>query len=103
MVSTPTWPRWPLQSRTAVGLTPLRRLAALRNHTFISLGEHDAAIARLLERLNTHPLSRFPGSRRLMFDKLDRPALPPLPTQRYMFAEWKKVRVNRRKIGTPGR
>jgi len=57
-----------LQSRTAVGPTQLRRLAALRNRTFVSLGEHDAAITRLLERLNTHPLRKSRGSRRLMFD-----------------------------------
>jgi transposase len=29
-----------------------------------------------------------------VFEQLDRPALCPLPAQRYAFAEWKKVRVN---------
>ena len=36
----------------------------------------------------------FPGSRRSLFEQLDRPALRPLPTERYVFAEWKQVRVN---------
>ena len=31
---------------------------------------------------------------RSLFEQLDRPALRPLPTERYVFAQWKKVRVN---------
>ena len=69
-------------------------LAALRNRTFFSLGELNAAIARLLERLNSRPFRKLPGSRRSMFEQLDRPTLRPLPPERYVFAEWKKARVN---------
>lgn len=29
-----------------------------------------------------------------MFESLDKPALKPLPAERYVYAEWKKVRVN---------
>ena len=69
-------------------------LAALRNRTFFSLEELNREIARLLERLNTRPFKKLPGSRRELFEQLDRPALRPLPAQAYEFAEWKKVRVN---------
>ena len=69
-------------------------LAALRNRTFFSLAELNAAIAKLLERLKNRPFRKLPGSRRELFEQLDRPALGPLPTQRYVFAEWKKARVN---------
>ena len=69
-------------------------LAALRHRTFFSLAELNAAIAQLLERLNARAFHKLPGSRRSLFDQLDRPALRPLPTERYVFAEWKKVRVN---------
>ena len=69
-------------------------LAALRHRTFFSLAELNAAVARLLERLNTRPFRKLPGSRRSLFEQLDRPALRPLPTERYVFAEWKKARVN---------
>ena len=37
---------------------------------------------------------KLPGSRRSLFETLDRPALKPLPAQPYEFAEWKKARVN---------
>ena len=69
-------------------------LAALRNRTFFSLEEVNREIARLLKRLNTRPFKKLPGSRRELFEQLDRPALRPLPAQPYAFAEWKKVRVN---------
>ena len=69
-------------------------LAALRHRTFFSLAELNAAVAKLLERLNARAFRKLPGSRRSLFEQLDRPALRPLPSQRYVFAEWKKVRVN---------
>lgn len=69
-------------------------LAALRNRDFFSLGELNAAIAELLERLNDRPFKKLPGSRRSLFESLDRPAMQPLPTEPYVFAQWKKVRVH---------
>jgi transposase len=33
-------------------------------------------------------------SRRALFDRFDRPALQPLPTERYVYGEWLQVRVN---------
>ncbi len=69
-------------------------LAALRNQTFFSLEALNREIARLLKRLNERAFKKLPGSRRELFEQLDRPALHPLPAQAYQFAEWKKVRVN---------
>ena len=69
-------------------------LAALRNHTFFSIGEANAAVKPLLQRLNEHPFKKLPGNRQESFERLDRPVLKPLPTQRYEFAQWKKVGVN---------
>ena len=34
------------------------------------------------------------GSRRSLFETLDRPALSPLPARPYEFAHWKRARVN---------
>ncbi|MBV9442194.1 MAG: transposase, partial [Acidobacteriaceae bacterium] len=34
------------------------------------------------------------GTRASLFESLDRPALQPLPAQRYVMAEWKTVRAN---------
>ena len=69
-------------------------LAALRNRSFFSLGELNVAIAELLQRLNERAFKKLPGSRRTLFDAIDKPALQPLPHTPYVFAEWKKVRVH---------
>ena len=84
------------KAKAEVGVQIVQRwiLAVLRHRTFFSLAELNVAIAKLLERLNTRPFRKLPGSRRSMFEQLERPALRPLPTQRYVFAQWKKVRVN---------
>jgi len=65
------------KAKAEVGVQVVERwiLAALRNRTFFSLAELNAAIAKLLEQL-------------------DRPALRPLPAERYVFAESNKARVN---------
>ena len=69
-------------------------LAALRHRTFFSVAELNAAIAGLLERLNTRPFKKLEGNRRTLFEQVDRPALKPLPQTPYEYAEWKKARVN---------
>jgi transposase len=87
-------PRDKAKAEAGVLLVERWILAALRHRTFFSLAELNREIARLLERLNTHPFKKLPGSRRELFEQLDRPALRPLPAEPYEFAEWKKVRVN---------
>ena len=62
-------------------------LAALRNHTFFSIGEVNTAIKPLLQRLNEHRFKKLPGNRRESFERLDHPVLKPLPAQRYEFAQ----------------
>jgi transposase len=69
-------------------------VAALRHRTFFSLAELNAAIRGLLEKLNARPFKKLPGSRQQHFDSLDKPALQPLPTEPYEYAEWKKARVH---------
>ena len=69
-------------------------LAALRNHTFFSLGDLNQAIAKKLTELNNKKFQKLPTNRRQQFEKLDKPALKPLPESRYEYALWKKARVN---------
>jgi transposase len=69
-------------------------LAALRNRTFFSLAELNEAIAEKLEILNSRPMQKIQVSRRELFENLDRPALMPLPANRYTLAFWKTVTVN---------
>ena len=69
-------------------------LAPLRHCTFFSLAELNAALWAALERYNNRPLSREAGTRRSRYLELDRPALKPLPAQRYQYATWKKAKVH---------
>jgi len=69
-------------------------LAALRNHTFFSLWELNQAVFEKLKELNSKPFQKLEGTRKSLFENLDRPALKPLPSRPYEFAEWKKARVN---------
>jgi transposase len=68
-------------------------LAVLRNYTFFSVPELNAAIREFLERLNNKKFQKLPTTRRELFEKLDRPALKPLPEKRYPFVDWKTARV----------
>jgi transposase len=69
-------------------------LAALRNHTFLSLAQANRAIAEKLEELNGRRFQKLPTTRRELFETLDRPALQPLPATRYEVAEFSRPKVN---------
>lgn len=84
------------KAKVEVGVQVVERwiLARLRNLTFFSLAELNHAIRELLIKLNNRPFKKLPGSRRTLFETLDKPALRALPTQPYLYAEWKKARVH---------
>ena len=64
-------------------------LARLRNRRFYSLAEANAAIAELVRWINDRPFKKMPGSRRQLFEELERPVMRPLPATRYEFAAWR--------------
>jgi transposase len=94
----PARPRKPKdKAKVEVGVQVVQRwiLARLRNETFFSLAALNARIRELLDDLNARPMRAYGNkSRRELFVALDRPALRPLPAERYVFAEWKRARVN---------
>jgi transposase len=69
-------------------------MAALRKRTFLSLADLNQAIAALLARLNERPFRKREGSRQSLFEAVDKPALRPLPAERYDFGHWQTARVN---------
>jgi len=71
-----------------------RILAALRNRRFFSLAELNAAIAVELEKLNERPMQGIGKSRNQLFNEIDRPALKPLPAERFKIRQWKKAKVH---------
>lgn len=67
----------------AVNLVYSRIYAPLRNHTFKGLEELNEAIWDLLDKHNNMRFQRLEKSRRQLFEEIEKPALKPLPAQRY--------------------
>jgi transposase len=85
------------KAKVEVGVQVVERwiLARLRHETFFTLDALNERIAELLEALNARPMKGYGGqSRRTLFERFDRPALQPLPLDRYVFGEWCQATVN---------
>jgi len=54
----------------------------------------NAVVFDLARQLNDRPMKHLGASRRELFERLDRPALQPLPQDRFEMAAWKNCRVN---------
>lgn len=78
----------------AVGCIERQILAALRHYTFTSLGELNDAIRKRLIEFNHQPFQKMKTSRQELFETVDKPALKPLPSQRYQYAQWKKAKIH---------
>jgi transposase len=94
----PARPRKPRdKAKAEVGVLLAERwiLARLRNRRFYSLAEANAAIAELVAWLNDRPFKKLPGSRRALFESLERAVMRPLPAARYSYGAWRiGVKVN---------
>ena len=66
-------------------------LARLRKERFFSLEELNCRIRELTDDLNDRPMRRYGMSRRERCERIDRPALRPLPATRYVLATWTKT------------
>ena len=84
------------KAKAEVGVQVVQRwvLAALRKRQFFSLAELNEAILELVGKLNERPFRKMAGSRAELYRLIDRPALQPLPAGRFVYAEWKRARVN---------
>jgi transposase len=84
------------KAKVEVGVQVVQRwiLARLRHRRFFSLSELNTAIRELLVQLNERPMRGWGMTRRALYEQLDRPALLPLPSTPYEYAEWKRCRVN---------
>lgn len=83
------------KAKVEVGVQGIQRwiLAPLRDCTFFSVAEINAAITPLLKAYNERPFQELAGSRHSQFLEIETPALKPLPNGRYQFAQWKKARA----------
>lgn len=91
----PAHPRDKPKVEVAVQVAERWIVARLRHERFFTLAALNARIAELLALLNAKPMRHYGGaSRRDLFERLDRPALRPLPARPYEYAEWKPATVN---------
>jgi transposase len=89
----PRKPRDKAKVENAVQLVQRWIVAALRKRTFFSLGEVNEAITELLVLLNNKTFRKREGTRASLFAALDKPALRPLPAERYEMGQWRKLKV----------
>jgi len=90
----PYKPRDKAKVETGVQIVERWIVAALRHHKFFSLAELNRAIRELLNKLNQRPFRKRTGCRASLFQELDRPALGPLPRERFELQQWETARVN---------
>lgn len=90
----PRKPRDKAKAENGVLQVERRVLAPLRDRTLIGLNEARTAVLEQLDKLNARPFQKMAGSRAILFEELDQPALQPLPAQRWVPSEWKQVKVH---------
>ena len=83
------------KAKVEVGVQVATRwvIAKLRNRTFFSLAELNAAIRDCVEQINNRVTRHLGASRRSLFEELERSALKSLPITEYVFAQWKQCRA----------
>jgi transposase len=90
----PYRPRDKAKAESGVQICERWIIAALRNRKFFSLAELNQAIRELLVRLNERPFRKRDGSRSSLFHSLEKPALAPLPAERFDLSQWSRATVN---------
>jgi len=89
----PRKPRDKAKVEVAVQVATRWIIAKLRNAAFFSLADLNGAIRDCVTVLNDRVSRHLGSSRRTLFDTTDRPALKPLPTAPYVYAEWKQCKA----------
>ncbi|MEO7274856.1 MAG: IS21 family transposase [Vicinamibacterales bacterium] len=91
----PAKPRDKAKVEVAVQVAERWILARLRHETFFSLAALNTRIADLRTALNVRPMKGYGGrTRRDLYEQFDRPALQPLPAERFIHADWLRARLN---------
>jgi len=90
----PRRPRDKAKVEAAVLIIERWLLGRLRHRRFYSLAELNATIGEVLRQLNEErSIRRLGVTRRALLEELDRPHLKGLPSEPYVFAEWRLRRV----------
>jgi transposase len=95
MPARPRKPRDKSSVEAAVGLVSRRAIAALRNEGFHTLTELNKALREKVDEINNAPFTRRQGSRKGIFDRVEKDALLPLPTCPFDVCKWEMATVQR--------
>ncbi len=87
-------PKDKAKAENAVGCVERRILAPLRHITFTSLADINAAIKPGVDAFNKQSFQKMKTSRQALFNEVDKPALKPLPLDKYHYAEWHQAKVH---------
>jgi transposase len=88
-------PRDKATAENAVRLVEMWVLAPLRHRQLLSLGEANAALIEKVEEFNNRPFAPpRQGSRRSLFEAIERSKLKALPAEPFVVGQWRLVRVN---------
>lgn len=93
----PTRPRKPKDKALvegAVNIVYQWIYAPLRNRTFYSISELNAAIWEELEKYNNRPMQIQKISRRQLYNEVEKEALKPLPAEPYEYKSYQKSKVD---------
>ena len=93
----PARPRKPKdKAKVEVGVQIVERsvLAPIRDEVFFSLAHLNRRVGELLREANSKPFQKLEGSRGEEFEKVDLPALGPLPPYPYTYTQIKRAKVN---------
>lgn len=90
----PYKPKDKSKAEVAVQIVERWIMARLRHKTYFTLASLNQDIRFLLDDLNLRPFKKLPGTRRSQFEQLDKPALRPLPSHPYQYADIKQATVH---------
>ncbi len=93
MPARPYKPKDKAKAENAVLLVERWIMMRLRHQTFYTFKELNLAIRALMDELNQREMKQYGASRKALFEKLDKPALKPLPKQRYLYTETRQAKV----------
>ncbi|MCQ1061358.1 IS21 family transposase [Photobacterium sp. ZSDE20] len=93
MPARPYKPKDKAKAENAVLLVERWIMMRLRHRTFHTFKELNLSIRELMDELNQREMKQVGASRKALFETLDKPALKPLPIQRYLYTETKRAKV----------
>lgn len=77
----------------SVGNVTRKILGPLRNRQFFSVTEINEALQVGADKFIQEPFQKLEGNRKSLFEQIDKPALMPLPTTTYEYADWKEAKA----------